>query len=68
MAACTPPLAFLPAGRPCHFCGKEKIALGVLILNGDELFDAMSVSWCLSQVLLQGEEGVDICQERFECF
>ena len=40
----TAPLTFLPAGRPCHFCGKERIALGVLILNGDEVFDAMSVS------------------------
>lgn len=64
----TPPLRFLPAVRPCHFCGKEMIALGVLFLNVDEVFDDMSISWCLSQVLLQGDEGMDICQEQFECF
>lgn len=49
MVVCIP-LAFLPAGRPCHFCGKERIALDVLILNEDEVFDAMILSWCLSQV------------------
>lgn len=68
MVVRAPSLTLLTAGRACHFCGKERIALSVLILNEDEVFDAMSVSWCLSQVLLQGEEGVDICQERFECF
>lgn len=48
MVVCIPPLTFLPAGRPRHFCGKERIALDVLILNEDEVFDAMIVSWCLS--------------------
>lgn len=65
MVVCTPSLTFVSAGRPCHFCGKDRIALGVLTLNGDEVFGAMSISWCLSQVFLQGEEGVDICQEPF---
>lgn len=68
MVVCIPPLTFLPAGRPCHFCGKERIALDALILNEDGVFDTMIVSWCLSQILLQGGKGVDICQEQFECF
>lgn len=52
MVVCIPPLTFLPAGRPHNFCGKERIALAVLILNEDEVFDAMIVSWCLSQFFL----------------
>lgn len=68
MVVCIPPLTFLPAGRPCHFCGKERIALDALILNEDEVFDAMIVSWCLSQAFLQGEKGADVCWEEFEFF
>lgn len=67
MIICTASLTFLPAGRSFP-CGKGRIARGVLILNGDQVLEAMRVSWCLSQVSLQGEEGVDICQEEFECF
>lgn len=64
---CTASLTFLPAGRnfPCE---KGRNAHGVLILNGDQVLEAVRVSWYLSQVLLQGEEGVDICQEEFDCF
>lgn len=53
MIVCTSPLIFPLAGRPCHFYRKEKIAVGVLTLKVNEVFDAMSVCWCLLKVLLK---------------